>query len=98
MTDVSQDILNHIDDVKVDQNDLSVHYVARHLIVNSSSAERLNLTIYTLSGQEVMKTDVHLYAGRGDVDCSRLSVGCYLAKLCDEKGRFARCKFVVNNH
>ena len=98
MTDVSQDILNHIDDVKVDQDDLSVHYVARHLIVNSSSAERLNLTIYTLSGQEVMKTDVHLYAGRGDVDCSRLSVGCYLAKLCDEKGRFARCKFVVNNH
>lgn len=91
---VSQDIVDGIHEQEDGGDDLSLRYVARHLIVCSSESAHVRLQLYALSGQKLSQRTVALSAGRADVDCSQLPAGCYVAQVTDASGHKVACKFV----
>lgn len=95
LTTVDQSILTGGGTAIADISDLSLSFAAHHLIVKSNKAERVHLTIYTLSGQQVSRAEMALTGGRAEANCHHLSEGCYIAQVVNEKGETATLKFVI---
>jgi len=95
LSEVSQEVVSGVKTVEAREAELSLRYVAGHLVVKATQSETVSLAIYTLSGQKVSMADMRLSGGRAEADCSHLAAGCYVAKVTDEKGRTTSCKFVV---
>ena len=95
MTGVSQSIVTGIDEMGVFESVYTIRYVAGHLIIEGGAADAaLQLTIYSLSGQQVTSAGITLSGQRTEVSCSALPSGCFVAIVRDKEGRSATCKFI----
>ena len=74
-------------------NGLKIYYAHDAIIVQSEDTEWADLAIYTMSGQEVASTRLHLNGGKGTFNLSALPSGIYIAKARDMEGNVCATKF-----
>jgi hypothetical protein len=95
MAGVSQASMTGIDEMGVFESVYTIRYVAGHLIIESSAADSsLQLTICSLSGQQVTSAVIIMSGQRTEVSCNALPSGCYVATVREKEGRSATCKFI----
>ena len=64
------------------------------LLIHSEDETLVSLQIFTLSGQMVMGTDLHMEDGRTRVDIRLLAPGTYVARLTGCDGGQCATKFM----
>lgn len=83
-----------IGDVLINSNNgLKIYYSHDAIKVQSEDSEWADLSIYTMSGQEVASTRLHLNGGNGTFNLSALPSGIYIARARDIEGNVCATKF-----
>ena len=78
-------------------NGLRVRYAAGRLMVESSLAGDVLVSVTNLSGQKMLATMSRVSNGHAEIDTtSLLRDGVYLAIVSHRNGNKAVCKFVIN--
>ena len=73
---------------------LTLRYAAGRLAIRTTTADEVDVAIYTADGRQVMTATPKLAAGYADVDCHALHPGAYVVRATDSEGRHATTKFI----
>ncbi len=73
---------------------LKVNYRADRLLIGSNTSHVVKVELSNMAGRLVASQQVELNAGYGELTVSQLVSGCYIARITDEHGHKATCKFI----
>ena len=75
-------------------NGLKIYYANNAVVVRSEESEFADLSIYTMSGQEVANTRLRMSDGRSEFHLSMLPTGTYIGRAKDVDGNVCSVKFM----
>ncbi len=75
-------------------NGLRISYGNSAVIVRSEGSSYADLSIYTLTGQEVLSTRLHMESGRAECSLYSIPNGTYVAQARDAEGNACSVKFI----
>lgn len=94
--EVEQDGTNGIENTYTDNgHGIEMNYALGKIIVRADGAENVNISVFSISGQEMFSKQASVTSGTGMMDTRSLPKGCYIGKATDNRGRSASCKFVT---
>ncbi len=75
-------------------NGLKIYYANDAVVVRSEESAYVDLTLYTMSGQEVASSRLNMIGDRAEFHMGVLPTGTYIARACDSEGNVCSMKFI----